>query len=266
MTNKLGSRVLLFGIIVTAVLMVLTLTVLAGVLIGKLQPAAETKNSTNNETQTEVSAHSEVGLPAPRSQTSSTPTQPSPAVMPTGRDAAPVVQEPAPLPTKQDPPATIPAPAPAPAITTIAPSPSPTCPADAGVSLSIDSVDLVYEGHAMDEYRMRLSLTNRVNAPVSFRVIDSIKITSVRADGAETTAGFVTLENTYEIQPGTSTIVVEAPHAPTTYHGFGSPVVMFKLSGKVWVTNSYPDQLNRSLFCEYRDVAFGTPIKGSWGS
>lgn len=59
---------------------------------------------------------------------------------------------------------------------------------------------------------------------------------------------------------------MEAPDAPAVYHGFGSPVTAFKLTGNVYVTNSYPDQLDRVKYCPYRKVEMGAPLQGYWGS
>lgn len=114
--------------------------------------------------------------------------------------------------------------------------------------------------------RITLTLDNRLGLNISLAPIGSITIVNIRADGAEMTTGYVQLPGTYELMPGTSTIVMESPNAPTIYHGFGSPVTAFKLTGEVHVTNSYPDQLKREKFCAYRNIEMGAPLKGSWGS
>lgn len=129
--------------------------------------------------------------------------------------------------------------------------------------LSIISAEMISDSGALDAYKMTVVLNNRLSIPVTVAVIGTVKITSVRASGAEMGSGFVHIADTYEIQPGERVIF---PDSPTTYHGFGSPVVAFKLSGDVYVRNSYPDQLGRVKFCSYRNVEMGAPLQGQWGS
>jgi hypothetical protein len=117
----------------------------------------------------------------------------------------------------------------------------------------------------MDEYKITLTLDNRISVPVTFRP-SPIKIIGVRASGVEMPSGFVDLPEFYEVQPGKVTIVMQSPHAPTTFHGFGEPVTAFKLAGEMTVENSYPDQLSNRRYCKYQNIAMAPPFRGSWGS
>ena len=79
-------------------------------------------------------------------------------------------------------------------------------------------------------------------------------------------AGVATLPEIYEVQPGKTSFKLGSGNEATTYHGFGSPVVAFKLTGDVRVANSYPDFLAKSLHCSFGDVEMGPPLQGHWGS
>jgi hypothetical protein len=114
--------------------------------------------------------------------------------------------------------------------------------------------------------KITLTLDNRLSIPVSLAVINSIHIVNVRSNGGEMGTGYVDLPDTYEVMPGKTTIVMQAPNAPTIYHGFGYPVTAFKLTGEVWVTNSHPDQLDRVKYCKYSPVEMGAQLQGHWGS
>lgn len=189
-----------------------------------LQPSATTPvSSTASKFST---ARSAAPTPTTRSQVSSAPTA---SAKLTPAAATPSIA-PAELPEQQLRPESPPAeqaaprqagPAQAPAALSPAQPPA-TCPPDAGVVLSIAAAELVYEGHVMDEYRVTMSLHNRIGVPVTLSQIGSVAITSVRADGAEMGAGFVHIPQTYEVLPGKTTFVLDSD--TTTYHGFGSPV------------------------------------------
>ena len=125
---------------------------------------------------------------------------------------------------------------------------------------------MVSEGSALDSYSMTLTLDNRQSVPVSLRTIELLGITGVRANGAEMSSGSFTLPDTYDIQPGRTSLTLERPNQMTTFHGFGSPVVAFKLSGQVTVTNSTPDINANSRFCPFDDVVLGPALTGYWGS
>ena len=115
----------------------------------------------------------------------------------------------------------------------------------------------------MDQYKITVVLDNRLSIPVTFRVMDGIRITNVRASGEEMPSGFVSL-GAWEMEPGKRTIVTDQV---TTYHGYkSSRVVTLKLSGQVVVRNSMSDQLSRVKYCSYRDVEMAAPFQGSWGS
>lgn len=146
------------------------------------------------------------------------------------------------------------------------PTSEPACPADNGVALTITKAELVREGGALDEYKLTLELHNKIAVPVNLTVIDGLRFTSVRASGEEMPSGYVSLSETYEVPPGRKIFTTDAYDHATIYHGFGSPVTAFKLSGDVRVENGTSDQIDRSLFCEFRDVTYGKPLQGVWGS
>jgi len=122
------------------------------------------------------------------------------------------------------------------------------------------------EGSALDTFEMTLTLDNRQSLPVTLSTIDLVHISSVRANGAEMGAGSIVLPHTYNVQPGRTSFTLGASDYVTTYHGFGSPVVAFKLTGEVRVANSAPDINARSLYCSFSDVEMGSPLRGYWGS
>ena len=128
--------------------------------------------------------------------------------------------------------------------------------------LSITKVETIPGSIVLDAYRITVSLDNWIAAPVTFRPVGPLRITGVRATGEEMGSGSFALEDTYEMQPGQRTFTTDA----TSYHGFGSPVTAFKLSGWVGVSNSTPDQAVRHKFCDYKDMEMGPPFQGSWGS
>lgn len=132
--------------------------------------------------------------------------------------------------------------------------------------MTINSAEIVREGGVFDEMKITLTLDNRLSIPVGLAVIDSIHIVNVRSNGSEMGTGYVDLPDIYEVLPGKTTIVMQAPNPPTIYHGFGYPVTAFKLSGEVHVTNSHPDQLSRVKYCPYRNIEMGAPLQGYWGS
>lgn len=122
------------------------------------------------------------------------------------------------------------------------------------------------EGAVLDAFEMTLTLDNRQSIPVTLSTIDLVRFSSVRADGTEMSAGSVVLPHTYDVQPGKTSFTLDSSDYATAYHGFGSPVVAFRVIGEVRVANSAPDINARSMFCSFSDVEMGPPLQGHWGS
>lgn len=244
----------------------LAAAVASGVLLGRSQTVADA----STPSAAGALASSSAAAASPRLATTTAAPRPSVTRLATAPAAVPAATPPAMSAPRND---TMPGPVAPPPIAPLpvaappqAPRPVPTCPPDAGVVLSITGAQLLYEGTVLDQYTMTLTLDNRLQVPVTLVPTNSIKITSVRATGAEMGSGFVSLPEMYEVKPGKTTFVLTGTDAATIYHGFGSPVTAFKLTGTVSVTNSYPDQLDRGKFCDYRNMAMGAPLGGSWGT
>lgn len=251
--------------LVSAAVLVAAVGVTFGFLANQPQPVAQTSPASSSPAPmtsrsspaTRVSSAPALVTATPAASTAAPVTEPPPVPPPAPPEPASM----APVPFTQPPVQRSAAAAPAPVK---APTPVPSCPTDAGVVLSIVSVELVHEGSAMDEYNVTLALDNRMAIPVGLNVVHSVKIISVRQSGVEMGSGYVSIPEIYELQPGRSTPTVDMP--VTTLHGYGSPVAGFKLDGLVSVANSYPDQLSRGLRCGYKDVVLVSPFAGSWGS
>jgi hypothetical protein len=145
---------------------------------------------------------------------------------------------------------------------------APGCPVDNGVTLSINSVKLLSEGSALDSYAMTMTLENHQSARVTLSTIDLIRIVPVYANGSEMPGSSLVLPfpYTYDVPPGRHTFALDPTDYVTIYHGYGSPVTAFKLTGEVRVANSSTDMSTNSRYCPFSDVVMGPPLQGSWGT
>jgi len=139
---------------------------------------------------------------------------------------------------------------------------------DNGVTLSINNAKMLSEGSALDTYAMTMTLENHQSVRVTLSTIDLIKVAPVYADGSEMSGSSLVLPfpYTYDVPPGRHTIALDADDYVTIYHGYGSPVVAFKLTGEVRVANSSTDMYTNSRYCPFSDVVMGPPLQGSWGT
>ncbi len=139
---------------------------------------------------------------------------------------------------------------------------------DDGVTLSISSAKVLSEGSAMDTYAMTMTLENRLSVRVTLSTIDLIRVVPVYADGSEMPGSSLVLPfpYTYDVPPGRHTFALDSDDYVMIYHGYGSPVVAFKLMGEVRVANSSTDMYTSSRYCSFKDVAMGPPLQGSWGT
>jgi hypothetical protein len=262
--------------IAVGVVMVLVIAVLVGFRIGQAvltgtpssavsTAAASSPVAAPTTTPTVESAPTESPEPEPVI-TSAAPTVPRPTFVPV-TPAVPATQTPLPevsfaevQPLPAAPPIEAPEelpPAPP------SPTPEPTCPADNGVTATILKAELVREGGSLDSYKLTLELNNRIAVPVW--MVGIFNFTDVRANGVEFPPDSFVLTELDELPPGRSTVTTRQ-YAVTTVNGYGSPTTTFKLSGDVRVDYIVPGELGYPRYCEFKDVTYGKPLQGEWGS